>query len=73
VGWVGLAVFLVAQVAMMFAFYRVVLRPLPAQINDLLFKRHLENDFTNIASDTAELVRVKLLELEAERLEAVVR
>lgn len=71
-GWVGVAIFLVAQIAMLFAFYRVVLRPLPEQINDLLFKRHLENDFSSIASDTADLVRVKLLELEEERLEAII-
>jgi len=71
--WVAFAVFVVAQAAMMFAFYRKVLRPLPAQINELLFERHLKNEFTAIDSDTAELVRVKLLELEEERLEAIAR
>lgn len=70
--WIVLVVLLVAQVAILFAFYRVVLRPLPGQINELLFVRHLENDFTGIATDTADMVRVKLLELEAERLQAVI-
>lgn len=71
--WLGLAALIVLQAVMMFAFYRVVLRPLPAQINDLLFKRHLNNQFTHVSLDTAELVRAQLLQLEAERLEAVVR
>lgn len=68
---ISFLIFLVAQIAMMFAFYHFVIRPLPEQINDLLFKQHLKNDFTHVATDTAELVRTKLLELEAERLEAV--
>lgn len=70
-GWVAIFVFLAAQVAVLFAFYRIVLRPLPGQINELLFERHFKNDFADTASDTAELVRVKLLELEAERLETI--
>lgn len=64
--------FLAIQVVVLFAFYRIVLRPLPGQINELLFERHLKNEFTNISADTAELVRAGLLSLEAERLEAVV-
>lgn len=67
----GLLAFLVAQIVVLFAFYRMVLRPLPGQINELLFKRQLKNDFTKTATDVADLLRVKLLELEAERLEAV--
>ena len=45
---------------------------LPSQINELIFQRHLENDFTEVASDTALSFRVKLLELEEERLNAIV-
>lgn len=71
-GWVGIVIFLVVQVALLFAFYRVVIRQLPGQINDLLFRQHVQNDFTGIASDTAKLVQEKLLMLEAERLDAIV-
>lgn len=70
-GWFALVVFLVAQVTVLFVFYRVVIRPLPAQINDLLFKQHLNNDFTRIASGTADVVRMKFRKLEDERLEAI--
>lgn len=69
---ISIVVFLLAQVAILFTFYRVVLRPIPGQIHELLYERHLKNEFTQIATDTADLVRSRLLELEAERLEAVV-
>lgn len=70
-GLLGLVIFVVAQVVILLAFSRVVIR-LPAQINDLLFRRHLENDFTRTDSKVAQSIRDKLLELEVERLDAIV-
>lgn len=64
-------VFVLVQLTILFAVYRVILRPIPGQIHELLYERHLKNDFTRIPNDTADLVRSKLLELEEERLEAV--
>ncbi|MBV7431953.1 hypothetical protein KRX53_01235 [Dermabacteraceae bacterium TAE3-ERU5] len=69
----ALLVFLAAQIGILFAFYRMVLRPLPTQINELLFVRHINNELTKTATDAAELLRVKLLELEEERLEAIAK
>lgn len=71
-GWLAVVVFLLAQEVMLFAFYRVVIRPLPAQINDLLFKRHLENDFTQVSAETAASIRDAFTKLEDERLVAIV-
>lgn len=66
-------VFLLIQIVFLFIFYRLVLRPLSRQINVPLLERHLENELTKAAEDTANLVRTKLLELEGEGLEAVVK
>jgi hypothetical protein len=71
-GWIILlAFFLLIQIVILFVFYRVVLKPLPAQINELLFSEHFKSCLAKTAEDTAELVRAKLLELESERLEAL--
>jgi hypothetical protein len=71
--FVELAIFSLLQAGLLFAFYRLVVRPLPGQVNNLLYKRHVENDFTEIAKDTADLVRTKLMLLESERLDAIAR
>lgn len=71
-GWIILFVFfLLMQIVILFVFYRVVLKPLPAQINELLFSEHFKSCLAKTTEDTSELVRAKLLELESERLEAL--
>ena len=67
--WIFLVVFIIIQMAILFAVYRVILRPIPGQIHELLYERHLKNEFTQISTDTADLVRSALLKLEEERLE----
>lgn len=63
---------LLVQVVIGFAFYRMAVRNLPDRINDLILKGHIENDLTKVAHDTADLVRTRILELEEERIEALV-
>lgn len=70
---VEIVVFLLLQIVFLFVFYRLVLRDLPSQINELLFERHLKNELTEIAKDTADVVRLKLMELEQERADVMVR
>ena len=51
-GWIILFVFfLLMQIVILFVFYRVVLKPLPAQINELLFSEHFKSCLAKTAED----------------------
>lgn len=65
------AMFLIAQAVIAFAFYRWVIRPLPDVVNRLVIERHLANELTGVAEDRATVIRLKLLDLEQRRIDAV--
>lgn len=67
-----MVLFAFMQIVLFIAFYRIIIRPLPDRINDVIFRKHLSNDFTEVASDVAALVRSKLLDLEEQRFDALV-
>lgn len=68
----GLLIFILAQASVLYMFYFLVIRKLPDLVNELILERHLANDFTEIPKDIALEVRQRLIELERERLDAVV-
>ena len=55
-----------------YLFYRKILKPLPDKINEIIFSKKFENEITEIAKDSADEIRFHILELESERLDAIV-
>lgn len=68
----SLIAFLVAQLAFILIFYRVVIRRLPDRINDLIFEAHLNSRLAELADDAVAPIRTRLGDLEKERADAIV-
>lgn len=67
-----LLIFILTQLLILYMTYFLVIRKLPNLVNEMIIEKHLANDFTEISADIALEVRQRLIELERERLDAVV-
>lgn|GEM_PF-3937426 len=65
-------IFLLNTFIVNYLFYRKILKPLPNKINEIILSKKFENEITEIAKDVADEIRFHILELESERLDAIV-